>query len=67
MEPEEFTTPWRMDMPIPDNLLRAGTPIDAYKSVGSNFVPTPPLAFSPTTGASGSGLHLKKVPPVARR
>jgi hypothetical protein len=66
MGPEEYTTPQRMDTPIPDSLFRAATPIGAYKSVGSNFLPTPPLSFSPTAVASGSGLHLKEEPPVAR-
>jgi hypothetical protein len=61
-----------MATPIFDSLFKAGTPIDAYKSVGSTFVPTPPPAptFSPlppTTGASGSGIHVKEEPPVGRR
>jgi hypothetical protein len=67
MGPEEYTTPRRMDTPIPDSLFRAGTPIDAYKSVGSTFVPTPSLASSPTTRALGSGSHSPVSPPVAKK
>ncbi len=46
-----------MDTPIPDKLFQAGTPITAYKSVGSNLFSTLPQTFSPAPGALGSGIH----------
>jgi hypothetical protein len=69
---EKYATPGKIAAPISDSLFRAGTPIDAYKSVRSGFIPTPPPAptFSPllpTTGASGSDIHVKEEPPNGRR
>jgi hypothetical protein len=52
---EVFTTPQRLDTPIPDKLFQAGTAITAYKSVGSNLFSTPTQFFSPE--ASGSGIN----------
>ncbi len=43
--PDEYTTPHQMDTPIPNYLSRAGKPVDAYKSVGSNPV-SPPVENS---------------------
>jgi hypothetical protein len=69
---EKYATPRRIDTPISDILNRASTPIDVYKSVRSSFVPTPPPSptFSPllpTSGASGSGIHVKEEPPEGRK
>jgi hypothetical protein len=68
---DRYSSPKEMATPIFDSLFRAGTPIDAYKSVGSNFIPNPPAPtftlLPPTTSALGSGIHIKEEPQVSRR
>ncbi len=56
----------KLATPIADNLFSAGTPITTYKSVGSNFNPTPPAA-TPGGGASGSGVREEERPQTVTR
>jgi hypothetical protein len=74
---ERYSPPTVGSTPVSDPLFRAGTPIEAYYSVGSNLAPTPTTIPSPLptpmatplpliNGASGSMVHIKEDPSVSK-